>query len=81
MEGIPRLSDFGLCSITRNINSVNASTPDRGCTIRWCAPELLDIKDTGEVEKKKLTNKTDVYSLSMVIVEARIFPKACMSRF
>lgn len=77
MQGNPRLSDFGLCSVTRNIDSVNASTPNRGCTIRYCAPELLDIKDTGSVEKKKVTYKTDVYSLSMVVVEVRISPKAC----
>jgi len=81
MKGTPRLSDFGLCSVTRNIDSVNASTPNRGCTIRYCAPELLDIKDTGNVEKKKLTNKTDVYSLSMVVVEVRIFPKVWTFRF
>ena len=81
MKGSPRLSDFGLCSITRNIDSVNASTPNRGCTIRYCAPELLDVKDVGNVEKKKLTNKTDVYSLSMVIVEVCPLPKVCTSRF
>ena len=81
MKGSPRLSDFGLCSVTRNIDSVNASTPNRGCTVRYCAPELLDLKDTGNVEKKKLTNKTDVYSLSMVVVEVHTFPKLCMPRF
>ena len=81
MEGSPRLSDFGLCSVTRNIDSVNASTPQRGCTVRYCAPEFLDVDDVREFEKKKLTKKTDVYSLSMVIVEARIFPKVYTSRF
>ena len=81
MKGSPRLSDFGLCSVTRNIDSVNASTPNRGCTIRFCAPELLDLKEVVKVEKKELTNKTDVYSLSMVAVEVRILPKSCTSRF
>ena len=80
MEGTPRLSDFGLHSITRNIDSANASTPNRGNTLRHCAPELLDLADTGKAEKKP-TNKSDVYSLSMVIVEARIFPKPCISGF
>jgi len=80
MEGSPRLADFGLCSVTRNIDSVNASTPHRGCTVRYCAPELLDV-DVEGVNKKKMTNKTDVYSLSMVVVEVRIFLKACTSRF
>ena len=74
MEGSPRLADFGLCSVTRNTDSVNASTPHRGCTVRYCAPELLDI-EIGGVEKIKMTNKTDVYSLSMVAVEVRISRK------
>ncbi|KAF9646883.1 kinase-like protein [Thelephora ganbajun] len=67
-SGSPRLSDFGLCSITKNIDSVNASTPNRGCTIRYCAPELLEINGVPPLEKKP-TNKSDVYSLSMVMVE------------
>ena len=68
-EGSPRLSDFGLCSITKNLDSVNASTPNHGCTVRYCAPELLEFGDGAKVEKRKPTNKSDVYSLSMVIVE------------
>lgn len=70
-EGNPRLSDFGLCSITDDIDSVNASTPNHGCTVRYCAPELLDTDGTARTEKKNPTYKGDVYSLSMVIVEAR----------
>lgn len=73
MNGSPRLSDFGLCSITKNIDSVNASTPNHGCTVRYCAPELLDTDGIVRTEKKKPTNKSDVYSLSMVIVEVQSF--------
>ena len=72
-KGSPRLSDFGLCSITTNIDSINASTPHQGCTIRYCAPELLDVGITVKDAKRKPTNKSDVYSLSMVIVEVCIF--------
>ena len=67
MQGGPRLIDFGLSSITRNINSVHASTLNYGCTVRYCAPELLDVE--GVRAKTKATYKSDVYSLSMVIVE------------
>jgi serine/threonine protein kinase len=70
--GIPRLSDFGLCSITKNIDKLNDFSMDHGCTVRWCAPELLDTDGTARVEKKKPTNKSDVYSLSMVVVEVRL---------
>ena len=55
-----------------NIDSVNASTPNHNCTVRYCAPELLDTDGRAREEKKKRTNKSDVYSLSMVIVEVRL---------
>jgi serine/threonine protein kinase len=71
LEGSPRLSDFGLFSIAKNIGSVDASTPNHGLTVRHCAPELLDTDGVAMVKKKKPTNKSDVYSLSMVIVEVR----------
>ena len=74
-KGAPRLSDFALSSITKNIGSVNASTPNHGLTIRYCAPELLDVVGAVMLAKRKPTNKSDVYSLSMVIVEARLFPE------
>ena len=74
MEGNPRLTDFGLSSITRDINSVNASTPHPGGTFRYCAPENFHLKGVVGL-KRELTNKSDVYSLSMVIVEARLFPE------
>ena len=67
-KGCPRLSDFGICSVTMDIESVNASTPDRGCTIRYCAPELLDLDGIVDLKRRK-TKKSDIYSLSMVIVE------------
>ena len=72
-KGNPRLSDFGLCSVTRDVNSVNASTPNQGCTIRYCAPELLDAGNAVKDSKQKATNKSDVYSLSMIIVEVCVF--------
>lgn len=73
MEGSPCLTDFGFCSITKNITSVHASTPNHGCTVRYSAPELLDVG--GVRAKTKLTDKSDVYSFSMVIVEVRLSPK------
>ena len=74
-KGCPRLSDFGLCSITKNIYSVNASTPNHGCTVRYCAPELLEVPGVVRIEKRKPTERSDVYSLSMVIVEVCPFSK------
>ena len=40
--------------------------------VRYCAPELLDVEGIARNEKRKPTNKSDVYSLPMVIVEVRL---------
>lgn len=72
--GNPRLDDFGFSSITRNPSSVNASTPNNGCTIRYNAPELLGVGGTRRFENRTPTKKSDIYSLSMVIVEVCLFP-------
>ena len=77
-KGCPRLSDFACSSITRNINSANASTPNRGPTLRYCAPELLGDGAASNIKKQKPTKKTDVYSLSMVIVEVCLFSGSMM---
>lgn len=68
VQGNPLLADFGLSSITKNVTSVNASTPHGGATIRWAAPELLDaISHTGR--KQRHTAESDIYALSMVVIE------------
>jgi serine/threonine protein kinase len=72
VEGNPRLSDFGHFPITKNIDSTDASDVNHGYTVRYCAPELLDTDAVVTVEGRKPTNKSDVYSLSMVIVEVRL---------
>ena len=72
-EGNPRLTDFGHSSITKNLDSINASTPNTGGTVRYCAPERLDSMGDVRGNKRKPTNKSDVYSLSMVITEVRLF--------
>lgn len=67
-EGNPRLTDFGLFSVMGNTDSVDGSTPKNGYAIRYCAPELLNIDGTIRV-KIKPSKKSDIFSLSMVIVE------------
>ena len=78
-EGNPRLTDFGLWSITENIAPVDRSTSPNSWALPYSAPELVlelrRIKGTRVFERKEPTNKSDVYSLSMVIVEARPYPK------
>jgi serine/threonine protein kinase len=75
-KGCPRLSDFAYNSITKNIYSVNASTPHRDSTVRYYAPELLGAGGALWVEERTPTKKSDIYSLSMVIVEVRLFSES-----
>ena len=67
-RGNPLLADFGLSSITKNATSVNASTPHSGGTVRWAAPELLGVF-YDKRKKQAPTVKSDIYALSMVIIE------------
>ena len=69
-SGTPRLSDFGTTSITKKLISINAPIPNYGGTIRWAAPEFLNRVDGGR-SHWQVTHKSDVYALSMVIVEVR----------
>ena len=66
--GVPRLSDFGISSITANADSNNASTPLISFSVRWAAPEILSAPSE---DIKRATRMSDVYSFAMVVVEVR----------
>jgi len=72
-NGKPRLSDFSNCSFTKNTDPASTSTARYHCTIRWSAPERLDVS----TQEGEPTTMSDVYSLSMVIVEVCLFD-GCM---
>ena len=65
-NGIPCLSDFGHCSIMTKVDSLGDSTSDNRM-LRYVPPELLDFGKRSNMQKR--SGKSDVYSLSMVIVE------------
>ena len=77
-NGNPRLTDFGLSSITRDNRSANASTPNGRGSTRWRAPELLALstkaKGREKVKSARPTEKSDAYSLAMVVIEV-VFPR------
>jgi len=52
--------------MTSDADSVNASSVGGGGAIRWVAPEHLAWEPGS---RTRMTNKSDVYSLSMVMVE------------
>ena len=69
MGGNPRIIDFVSSWFTKDIDSVDTSKPAYGYSIRWAAPELLEKIRIPKSMPARSTTKSDVYSLSMVIVE------------
>ena len=60
-SGIARLADFGLATVTLNLDSVRSATNQRGFTPRWAAPEILD--------EGTYSKEADVFSFAMVMIE------------
>ena len=68
-EGNPRLHNFTHCLFTKNTDPANILAPSYGYTFRYCAPERFGV----EGPMKEPTMMSDVYALSMVIVEVCLF--------
>ena len=62
-SGRARLADFGLATVTQNLDSMQSASRQRGYTARWAAPEVL--------EEGLCSKETDIFSFAMVMVEAR----------
>ena len=60
-NGNTRLTDFGLASVVRGLNSV-LITNVKGYTEAWAAPEVLQDGD-------KATPEADIFSFGMVVIE------------
>jgi len=62
------LTDFGLATFVRGINSV-LTTQTKGYTAAWAAPEILQGGD-------EITREGDIFALGMVVIEVgpRVFP-------
>ena len=70
--GNPQLIDFGWSSLMGDTDAVNALPPKYGSsTFRYGAPELDDSGAPRVKERTPTTMESDMYSLSMVIVEVR----------
>jgi len=59
-----RITDFGLSTVTRNLDSMQDTSDERGYSVRWTAPEILE----GKVIHSK---EADVFSFAMVMIEVR----------
>ena len=62
VSGHARITDFGLASVTRNLDSIRSASDDQGHTARWTAPEILNEQGT-------YSKEADVFSLAMVMIE------------
>lgn len=65
------LCDFGLTSLTTDVDSAHASSVNNADgSIRWMAPERLAIFDGNKVvSQTRVTKESDMYSLAMVVIE------------
>jgi len=63
-SGFARITDFGLATVTKNLDSVRSASDYQGQAARWTAPEIL--KDNGA-----FTTAVDVFSFAMVMIEVR----------
>ena len=61
--GHARIADFGLATVTQNLDSIRSASLQRGYSPRWTAPEVL--------EGGKLSKEADIFSFAMVMIEVR----------
>ena len=55
------MTDFGLASVVRGMNSVLVTLP-QGYTPGWAAPEVL-------LGEEKITREADMFAFGMVVIE------------
>ena len=60
--GRARITDFGLATVTQNLDSIRSGTGDHGHTARWTAPEILN-------EEASYSKEADIFSFAMVAIE------------
>ena len=57
-----RITDFGLATVTKNLDSIRTASDNRGITVRWTAPEILNEEGT-------YSKEADVFAFAMVTIE------------
>ena len=62
--GSARITDFGLATVTQNLDSMRTGSDDKGHTARWTAPEILNEQGT-------YSKEADIFSFAMVMIEVR----------
>ena len=62
-SGNARIADFGLATVTQNLDSTRSASCQHGYTARWTAPEVLN--------EGICSKEADVFSFAMVMIEVR----------
>ena len=62
-SGSALIADFGLATVTQNLDSIQSATRQAGHTPRWAAPEVLT--------EGKFSKEADIFSFAMVMIEVR----------
>ena len=62
-SGHARIADFGLATVTQNLDSMWSISIQRGHSARWTAPEVL----TGG----RYSKEADIFAFAMVVIEVR----------
>ena len=57
-----RITDFGLATVTQNLDSIQSTVNNQGHATRYTAPEILNERGT-------YSKESDVFSLAMVMIE------------
>jgi serine/threonine protein kinase len=60
-SGHARIADFGLATVTRNLDSTRSASRQHGHTVRWTAPEVLS--------EGTYSKEADIFSFAMVMIE------------
>jgi serine/threonine protein kinase len=59
--GHARITDFGFVTVAQNPDSARCTQPQRGHTVRWAAPEILN--------EGPHSKEADIFSFAMVMIE------------
>jgi len=62
-SGHARIADFGLATVTQNLDSIQSATFQQGHTPRWTAPEVWN--------EGAYSKEADIFSFAMVMIEVR----------
>jgi serine/threonine protein kinase len=58
------ITDFGLATVTKSLDSIRSAADGHDHTARWTAPEILSEQGT-------YSKEADVFSFAMVMIEVR----------